>query len=130
MNAPSLELFFVTFFFLPFFLVILFLGDVFTVFRLGIMEFPEGCGVFGGFLSRISSKFRAVGRAAGFHFFGILLGKRGDLFRMDFSSFFALFLFIGKFCAANERIGFRFRRGLFVFGFHEVSGQRSDLIIA
>lgn len=130
MNAPSLELFFVAFFFVPFFLMILFLSDVFSVFRLGLMEFPEGCGVFGAFLSHVGFEFSPAGSAAGFHFLGFLLRKRGNLFRMNFSSFFGLFLFIGKFCAANERISFRFCRGLFVFGFHKVSGQRSDLIIA
>lgn len=49
---------------------------------------------------------------------------------MNFSRFLGLFLFVDKFSAANECIGFRFCRGFFVFRFDKVSGQRGDLILA
>jgi hypothetical protein len=103
---------------------------VFGVFRLGLMKLPEGCGMFGTFLSRIGCKFRASGRAACFHFFGFLLGERGDLFGMNFSGLFGLFLFIGKLSAANQSIGFRFCGGFLVFSFYKVRGQSCDLIFA
>jgi hypothetical protein len=49
---------------------------------------------------------------------------------MIFSGLFGFLLFIGKFSAANESIGFRLCSGFFVFRFYKVSGQRSDLIFA
>jgi hypothetical protein len=106
MNALGFEALFMAFCFVCIFLVTLFLvsfflGDVFGMFRLGLMKFPEGCGVLGTFLGRIGCKFRATSRAAGFHFFGFLFGKRCDLFGMNFSGLFGFFLFIGKFGAAN-----------------------------
>ena len=125
MKTRAFELLFLDFFFVPFF------GDVFAVFRLSIVKFPEGCGVFGAFLRRVRCEFRSVGGAAGFHLFGFLLGKRGDFFGMNFSSLFGFFfLFLDKFSAANERVGLRFCRGFFVFSLHKVSGQCSNLIFA
>jgi hypothetical protein len=130
MNALRYELFFMSFCFVVFVFLSLFLDDVFGVFSLGLMKFPEGCGVLGAFLRRIGCKFRAASGAACFHFFAFLVGERGNLSRMNFSTFFGFFLFVGKLSAANEGIGFRFCGGFFVFSFHKVSGQGSHLIFA
>lgn len=62
--------------FVALFLMILVLANVFGALRLGIRKLPEGRCVFGIFLSHIGCEFRPTGRAAGFHLFGFLLGKR------------------------------------------------------
>jgi hypothetical protein len=122
MNALGHELFFMAFCFVVFVFVSLFLDGAFGVFRLGLMKFPEGCCVFGAFLGCIGCKFRTAGCAAGFHFFGLLLGERGDFFGMSFGGSFGFFLFLGKFSAANESIGLCFCRGFLVFRFYKVRG--------
>jgi hypothetical protein len=93
------------------------------------------CGVvFGVFLRHVGGKFRAVGRASSFDFLDFFLGEfrnfgnyRGfRFFRLFFRLFFRFFFV--EFGAADDGIGFRFFRCLFVLCLDETGGESGDLI--
>lgn len=93
--------------------------------------------MLGALVSNICGKFGAVGSAVRFDLGRIFGAEAGGSIRMNFfygfsffddlSLFFCVFFFEDR--AANDRIGFRFRRGFLALGFHEVGRQSGDLIV-
>jgi len=107
---------------------------VLDVFMLAVLVLAMCCVVFGVLLSHVRGEFRPVGRASRFDFLGFFLGEfrnfSGRCFFCFFRSFFGLLfrLFFVEFGAAGDGVGFRFCGGFFVFGLHEVGGERRNLV--
>lgn len=103
---------------------------VFGMFVLGVLVFTMRFGMFGAFLGDVGGKFRAVGRASGFDFFGFFLVELRDGLGMNFLVFNRLFFrfVLFKDSPPCQSIGFRFFGGFFVFGFREIGGKRRNLI--
>ena len=92
--------------------------------------------MLGALVRNICGKFGAVGRAVRLDLGHIFGAEAGGGINMNFFYTFSFLDVLSLFCvfffedrAADDRIGFRFCRGFFALGFHEVSGQSGDLIV-
>ena len=73
-----------------------------------------------------------MGSAVGLDLGRIFGAETGRRFRMNFFCSFVFCVFCVFFFedgAADNRVGLRFRGGLFVLGFYKIGSQRVDLIV-